>query len=665
MDFFDPNLKKYDVEPKTDASVSVHCSEAREFTFPALKLDQRNDEVIEFHYDVSIREPEVVDVHPVTAVPAGKGHLFVTEHPVAKSKQAERPYFVSQGRYHGVADNKVYVIDSKKNAEMVVPATLHIVGVMYHYDSDFDYEIFYTVEVNSERLPEVLVMEVPASKFSQIFDVLRKENPQIPLFCNQGNSKNAIMEYTAEVVSRDIATCEVRHVPKYSGWFAPTGELPRYRLGDDEFYSDWQVSQVPAEYRSNAIMQGMTFLNLGTSPTVGTLWLFSHIAYTLYWLREAKQEFASVLFLNGESGSLKTAVAKVLAFPFMRERGRSKMRLASTSASIKDFLLLAKDSVALLDDSSGSEQDNQRKINTNSEIAIRSVSDGTIDAKMNMAKRKVKHESCRLALILTGEDKLQLGRSSQLRLVECPVDRDTFDGRILSDFQHHPDILNAYFATYIDYLTERGPDLMDWITLSFDEYRRGFAEQFSVRRFVDSAAGLSVVADILADFMNWGSVPAHISSEIIARLHEDAIAIMLQNQDAEVDEKPTVVFLETLFQVLDNQPEARLAEDAEEFKLRSTAFIGFKKSSDETVWVKPDEAYELVVKRLKMGNRYFSTTLPSIKKMLAQEGYIHVQKTNGKTAYVRRIGSSDKGSRAYFMVLNMAKISKEILKEGI
>lgn len=661
MDFFDPNLKKYDVEPKADDSVSVHCSEAGEFTFPALKLDQRNDEVIEFHYDVSIREPEVGAVYPATAVPSGKGHLFViSEQAVAKDKRTERPIFNSQGRYHGVVDNKVFVIDSKKNAELVVPATLQIVCVIYRYESDSDYETFYEVEVKSGRLPEALVMEVQAAKFAQIFDILRKEHPEIPLFCNQNNSKNAIVEYTSEVVSRDIATCNVRHVPKYSGWFAPAGEFPQYRLGDDEFYADWQINHVPAEYRSNIIIQGMNFLNLGTSPTVGTLWLFSHIAYTLYWLREAKQEFASVLYLNGESGALKTAVAKVLAFPFMRERGRSKMRLASTSASIKDFLLLSKDSVALLDDSSGSEQSNQRKINTNSEIAIRSVADGTIDAKMNTATRKVKHEGCRLALILTGEDKLQLGRSSQLRLIECPVDRETFDGQILSNFQHKPELLNSYFATYIDYLTERGAGLIDWITLSFEEYRREFAEKFDVRRFVDSAAGLSVMVDIMADFMQWACVANSVMVETASRLHRDAVEIMMRNQEEEMDEKPTVVFLESLFEVLDNHRDAAVAENEEDYVLRPVDFIGFYERDKDSLWIKPLDAYNLVVQKVKISGRFFSTSLNKLKVMLYREGFTEGRQVNGKGEYVKR---AKLGERKYFLVFNLTRINNEIFKE--
>lgn len=660
MNFFDPGVKKYDMTPQPAEEVSTPWSVVGEFIFPARTIVQRINEPAEFHYDMSPQEPVMEEIYPATAVPSGKGHLFVTEHPVAKSKQAERPYFVSQGRYHGVADNKVYVIDSKKNAEMVVPATLHIVGVTYHYENDTDYEVFYAVEVQSGRLPEPILMEVQALKFTQIFDILRKEHPEIPLFCNQNNSKNALTEYISDVVSRDVSTCEVRHVPKYSGWFAPTGELPRYRLGDDEFYSDWQVSQVPAEYRSNAIMQGMTFLNLGTSPTVGTLWLFSHIAYTLYWLREAKQEFASVLYLNGESGALKTAVAKVVAFPFMRERGRSKMRLASTSASIKDFLLLSKDSVALLDDSSGSEQTNQRQINTNSEIAIRSVSDGTIDAKMNTATRKVKHESCRLALILTGEDKLQLGRSSQLRLIECPVDRETFDGEILGNFQHKPEILNEYFATYIDYLTERGPELMDWISLSFDEYRREFAEQFSVRRFVDSAAGLSIIADIIADFMQWACVANSVVVETASRLHNDAVEIMMRNQEAEVDDKPTVVFLENLFELLDNHREATVAENEDDYTLRPVEFIGFYERETDSLWIKPLEAYNLVVQKVKITGRFFSTSLNKLKEMLYNEGFTEGRQVKGKCEYVKR---AKLGRRKYFLVFNLAKIKNEIFKE--
>lgn len=662
---FDPKKKMFDVTPQPLDGVVDTVTSVGEFRFHTFKTGERVYEAHNFVYDVSPQSLDgvVTNIYQPAPVPSGIGHTFIIPklENETKEKVAEDAKYSSRGTHYGIQDNRLYAIGSKNKRTLVVPATLKILEIIRRYISDSEYEEYYTVEVISEHLPPSTTIVVRKSEFGKVYEIIQREHPEIPLFNAQGCNKNSIIEYTSEIVRRDISICKISHVPKYSGWFAPPGEMACYRLGDDEFYKDWYITSVTLEQRSSVIINGANFLELGNTPTVGTLWLFSHIAYTLYWFREAKQDFASILLLNGESGSLKTAVAKVLAFPFMMDRQKVKMRLASTSASVRDFLLLGKDSVVLLDDSSGSEASNQKKINTNSEIVIRSVSDGTIDAHMDMTTKRINHKSCRLALILTGEDKLQLGESSQLRLIECPVNRETFDGNVLRCFQQDSGILNYYFSVYIDYLTEIGPCLRNWIGNAFDDYRKEFSSKFSARRFVDSAAGLAVIADILVNFMHWGNVAENTVNVIGNRLKNDAMHIMLHNDEAEVEIRPTTIFIETLFTLLDSTREAAVAENEAEFETRISECIGFREDATDTVWVKQNETYELVSKTIKSSGGYFNTSFPKLKEMLFREGFTDGQiAADGHRKYVKR---AKRGKRKYFLVFKMEKVKDVIFKE--
>ena len=134
----------------------------------------------------------------------------------------------------------------------------------------------------------------------------------------------------------------------------------------------------------------------------------------------------------------------------------------------------------------------------------------------------------------------------------------------------------------------------------------------------------------------------------------------MRNQEAEVDDKPTVVFLENLFELLDNHREATVAENEDDYTLRPVEFIGFYERETDSLWIKPLEAYNLVVQKVKITGRFFSTSLNKLKEMLYNEGFTEGRQVKGKCEYVKR---AKLGRRKYFLVFNLAKIKNEIFKE--
>lgn len=80
---------------------------------------------------------------------------------------------------------------------------------------------------------------------------------------------------------------------------------------------------------------GFSFLEVGNDEVIKILWLVAHLPYTLFWLRKVNVDFRSVIFLQGATGLLKTAVANVISNVFNKDRHNAIMRMTSTKASIQ------------------------------------------------------------------------------------------------------------------------------------------------------------------------------------------------------------------------------------------------------------------------------------------------------------------------------------------
>ena len=497
---------------------------------------------------------------------------------------------------------------------------------------------------------------IDAEKYKELFKEIYKRFPEIFL---QDTGSEIVQEYLTDVFRRDIDNAQVIIQAEKIGWLNVYGNV-QYMLGIDDFYQTYKIPDISAYDRKTLFENGTAFLNVGNeNETISIIWLTAHIAPSNYWFNEGGKKFTSAVYLQGETNLLKTSVVKVTTNPFDTNRNNSTIRMTSTSAGIRYSLSMLPDTFICVDDFSNTELTNSRKSLENAEDVIRAVGDGVFPIKMKVKDfSKSVRESVRATVILTGEENLPLGNSSQYRIVTLPVERETFNGEILRHFQNHSEIMPQYFALYIQYLTERGRTISSYVSSKITEYTKEFEQELSVKRFAETAAFFKLQAEILYDFAVWCGVYEGEAFRLYNVFLKNISTTMTRNQIKGTQLKPTLLFLFALWQSLNSSQDATLAESRNQYFKDESKFIGFLDKAENLIWIKPNEAYSIVRKYCKKETKPFLVQSATIKKLLVEEGYAegNLQK-NGEMNYVHRLGQ---GNRIYMLVLKVEEIEKAL-----
>ena len=374
--------------------------------------------------------------------------------------------------------------------------------------------------------------------------------------------------------------------------------------------------------------------------------------YTLFWLRKVNVDFRSVIFLQGATGLLKTAVANVISNVFNKDRHNAIMRMTSTKASIQKNIVMLKDQLVCLDDFSNTEVSSGKRALENAEDVIRAVGDGVFPLKMKVSNfSKLQQENVRSVIMLTGEEAFSLGRSSYLRTLILPITRETFNGDKLTKFQENSEILRRYFALYISFLEQYGTILANEASLIFKEARKYYANITELARFIDMASALKVQLDIVIKFAGYcGISDLNGVVESILKAIEFIIAKNSQSSDMQ---KPELRFVYALMQTLDTTVYNQIANDELSYIKNEKIFVGFKE--DEHLWLRFEDAMQIVRNYYAKQGQQWLVQPMSIKKMLLERGFSEGKLAeNGKSAeYLVR---AKKGSRKRMLVLKMSAI---------
>lgn len=272
------------------------------------------------------------------------------------------------------------------------------------------------------------VLEVPSDDFKNVFAIIRKKFRDV--FVLQSRS-DVLEEYLSVVNQRDFgenaATLQQKNTAAVIGWSQLDGEC-HYRVGDGAFYAGYEIPNVQLENRWQIFQNGFSFREVGHgNETAEVLWLFAHAPIT------------SLLFLKGRTNLFKTATASVLANVFKSDRSNVAIRLSSTQASLQHQIAALRDNLILVDDFSNTSGSDNLRMTRNAEFLIRAIGDGRFGSKMNVADfSKLANDSIRVAVVLTGEEGLDLDTSSLYRIVTLPVCEDTFDGAELFEISTCP-----------------------------------------------------------------------------------------------------------------------------------------------------------------------------------------------------------------------------------
>ena len=560
-------------------------------------------------------------------------------------------------------ENGVYALNKDFTAgQRVTNATIRIVGINRRINADGSLEEILTCSVRCLDAwgSQCEELEVSSEDFKGLFSTIRKKFRDV--FVLQSRS-DVLEEYLAVVNQRAFgeneSTLRRKTTAAVIGWSKLDGTV-RYYLGDGNFYSDYVIPMVNLENRLEIFSKGFEFREIGHGDEIAeVLWLFAHAPYVLKSFREANAPITSVLFLKGRTNLLKTATASVLANVFKIDRGNVAIRLSSTQASLQHQISALRDNLILVDDFSNTAGSDNLKMTRNAEFLIRAIGDGRFGSKMNIADlSKLANDSVRVAVVLTGEEGLDLDTSSMYRIVTLPVYESTFDGAVLTKFQRDPAILRDYFALFIRFLEEQPANSITYLNQRFALYRQRYTNTLKVPRFVDFASTMSLLAELVASFGKWCGYGGEFATKYSGSATAAVLSVLEAHQQASAESDVVKRFLFALNQTLGTGIGTHIAGDEDAYTSAEEDFVGFREEKTQTLWLRFDEVFSLVKKFYSKLGQFWNVKEQTVKEELLRRGISEgtlMPKGNVGNEYLKR---AKKGSRRRMLVLHMEMLEK-------
>ena len=550
--------------------------------------------------------------------------------------------------------------DGETTGKKISNVALAIIKIERRWSGKKIKEIFHVkVSCSNELGTTEKMLKIPAHDFKKIFEVIRRELPSAYTSLGDLDAKE---EYLTEVYQRDAATAEVEYLSDIIGWVEFEGVPPKFYIGKDRFYVDMNIVIPSVGYlnRREIFTEGSAFRQIGHgNGVIEILWLIAHIALSLFWLRKFGVDFRSTIFVKGKTNLFKTTVVSLIANIFAKNRRKAGARLSSTKAYTQEFVTKLCDNVVLLDDFSNTVGSSNIQARDNAETAIRAVGDGMFSGKMNitnLAEGRADDVEC--VIVITGEDELGLSESSLYRLIVLPIVDGTFDSQVLAHISNRHENLQAYFALFVQFLTECGSNVVGECSSRFAEYRKFHQQKFSVPRFIEAAVTMAIEIDLIVAFGKY----CGMTDEEMATYREHALntveIIMQQNLTSTKESKPEIRFLHALKQSIGTEKCNGIASSETAYVATPPNFIGFREETTNTAWLRFDDAYKLVVSFYQRQGEQFLTTAKTIKELLLQRGLSDgklVPDGRGGSEYLRK---SKKPPRKWFLVLKVNAVEK-------
>ena len=511
-----------------------------------------------------------------------------------------------------------------------------------------------TVNVKStdENAPFEKDLSVPETQFKEVFDLIRKKIPAAYISFGDNNAKE---EFLSRIYRRDVDTAPIEYHSDILGWVEFEGQSPKFYIGENTFYRGMAI-EVPLIGNRNfkeIFENGQGFLKIGNgNEVIQILWLVAHIAPSLFWLRKYGVDFRSVIFLKGRTNLFKTTIVLRLANIFAKSRQKASARLSSTKAYTQDFVTYLRDSVVLLDDFSNTVGANNNHVRENAENVIRAVGDGMFAGKMNVTNlAEGRADDVQCVVVMTGEDSLGLSESSLLRLIVLPVIEGTFDPTALNYYTQNQKILQDYFSLLVKFFTQCGYEVFHDCDLLFAKYREFYSSKFSMPRFIDAAAVLSVEIEIIVRFGHYCGVSESDMHYYRANAIRAVESIIANNLADSTQEKVEIRFLRALWQSFNTHKDCLLANNELEYVKNTPNYIGFKEKDKKLIWLRFEDAYSIVERFYKKIGEQFLTKEKTLKEILLRKGI-----SDGKLMPYGQSGNeylrkSRKPPRKWFLVL--------------
>lgn len=608
--------------------------------------------------DVDVDDENLNSINPPHVTLTNDGYEFT------KMCQAKGGIAIRIGEKYMMSTNAIY--EEKRNGmEKSTNFPLHITGFTHVYRPDGTFEEYIHGVAMLEG--KQLEWEVPLKEYKNLLDIINKTYGETFIAKTTGDGVLELLSELYAEAKKDVNKPLINKA-ELSGWYSIDGK-PQWFTGTDEYYKDVFFPNISQANLAELFNNGIHFLDIGRFNTaIGLIFLFAHAGFSRWWLQKAGISWKTALIVEGITNSFKTSVVSLIANVFNREREdavRLPIALITDAGSRRTIAKLRHQTI-LIDDYSKSTSLSAVKSRELAEELIRMNGDsgGHIKAAPGNNKKTVT-EKIEGVLIFTAEKDFNLSNSSNTRVITVKthgnvldrsgniVEHATFDTIVLSFFQQNHDLLKYYFATYIQFLTDYGTNLLPALRQNYLKYRSEFVQLFHTPRMADSAAVLRIQSDLILEFAR------HCRYQQVQSLehyfHNCITQAVADQQEKAKNNDPADLFMATLAEVLDH---TNIAED--EFKyITNYDYYGFYQKGDNTIWLKKEKVFEAVCNAIRNGGTEWLETLDTIKVALHEKGFIRTEtwEEDGKL-HISYFLRAKKGTRKLMMVVFKEKLDK-------
>lgn len=396
--------------------------------------------------------------------------------------------------------------------------------------------------------------------------------------------------------------------------------------------------------------------------TQSAMLMFSLMGILYQPFREAGFVPRFVLFLNGQTGSMKTTIGKILLTQLCGEAYRDDPRRFDTDTTVsleRAIVTSGRDTITLVDDFAPAKTEaKRREMQDKLEMIIRMVGDGSSRSRSNVQLEDKRGEGVRGMVALTGEH-MGKGISSNLRCLYCRLERDLVNEDTVTWFQEHPYAYTTFLAAFAEYVGQRYDGIKAYIQRQFNVERKCLIGVLKERRLVDSAVTLQLASDILHDFLlEFCGMENGEVETMILQMRGQIVACARISEELSKDESVGTIFVKAIAALM-RVGNIKLIED----KMMLSDVAGSDGFMDEQFfYFNPDLVHKKVVAFLGQTNIYFPYDLKEVQSLLGDERISQTAPNgNGKRTLCARISV---GNGKKYNFLKIRRTIFEAVVEG-
>lgn len=413
--------------------------------------------------------------------------------------------------------------------------TNFVVKVLFMTKNQHDIFEDFVFQIETEE-GECVGFDVPYKNRKNLLDIIRKKIAYVYLSPAVKNGKEIFDVYIGALTKRVPVKIKIGK----AGW---QDSLKRYVTDDCDlgngfiintgksFERDWSVS----DFQLGCYVHQM--LNISTNMAHGVVC----VTYALTGIlakpfEDARYPIRFTLFVNGKTGSLKTALAKVVFCYFNPTKQRRLHTFRDTPNSIDIYAGEQRDDICLLDDfRPPTNKAHKAHMDEVLERMITHIGDGVSKNRTNANLDSVEGKIHRGGSVITGEYKGG-GESSRLRCFFLDVKNDEIQGEKLRFFQNNLRCWTSVLARFVTYVEGDYDNIVIRIRRNMERGIKALDELEIAKRCCEQGATLYVIYDLLCDFLFSLGTPV---SQEVKDTHTQSVFATLKKSESAAREMST------------------------------------------------------------------------------------------------------------------------------